>query len=56
VLRFYADAWNRWDDRAVDELLTTDFTFRGSLRDHAHGRDEDKETALEAVARAPARG
>ena len=37
--RFYADAWNRWDDRAVDELLTTDFTFRGSLGDHAHGRD-----------------
>ena len=36
--RFYADAWNRWDDRAVDELLTTDFTFRGSLGDHAHGR------------------
>ena len=37
--RFYADAWNRWQDRAVDELLTTDFAFRGSLGDHAHGRD-----------------
>ena len=37
--RFYADAWNRWDDDAVDELLTADFVFRGSLGDHAHGRD-----------------
>ena len=37
--RFYADAWNRWEDRAVDELLSTDFTFRGSLGDHVHGRD-----------------
>ena len=37
--RFYAEAWNRWDDRAVDELLTIDFVFRGSLGDHARGRD-----------------
>jgi predicted ester cyclase len=39
VERFYADAWDRWDDRAVDELLTSDFAFRGSLGDHARGRD-----------------
>ena len=39
VERFYADAWNRWDDRVVDEILTADFVFRGSLGDHAQGRD-----------------
>ena len=37
--RFYADAWNRWEDAAVDELLTDDFVFRGSLGDEARGRD-----------------
>jgi predicted ester cyclase len=39
VRRFYADAWNRWDDAAVDELLAEDFVFRGSLGDEARGRD-----------------
>jgi predicted ester cyclase len=39
VERFYADVWNRWDDRAVDEILAIDFVFRGSLGDHARGRD-----------------
>ena len=37
--RFYSEAWNRWDDGAVDEILTADFFFRGSLGDHARGRD-----------------
>jgi predicted ester cyclase len=39
VERFYSDAWNRWDDGAVDEILTADFVFRGSLGDQARGRD-----------------
>ena len=39
VRRFYADLWNRWDDTAVDLLLTDDFTFRGSLGDQTRGRD-----------------
>jgi predicted ester cyclase len=39
VLRFYRDAWNRWDDLAVDVLLADDFVFRGSLGDEARGRD-----------------
>jgi predicted ester cyclase len=39
VLRFYREAWNRWDDLAVDELLARDFVFRGSLGDEARGRD-----------------
>ena len=39
VHRFYADAWNRWDDAVVDELLAERFVFRGSLGDEVHGRD-----------------
>jgi predicted ester cyclase len=39
VERFYSDAWNRWEDRVVDELLTSDFVFRGSLGDEAEGRE-----------------
>jgi predicted ester cyclase len=38
VERFYSDVWNRWEDGAVDELLTADFVFRGSLGDQAEGR------------------
>lgn len=38
VRRFYADAWNRWDDGAVDEILAEDVTFRGSLGDEVRGR------------------
>ncbi len=40
VRRFYEDLWNRWDDRAVDDVLAVDFEFRGSLGDVTHGRDE----------------
>jgi len=39
VSRFYDEAWNRWDDAAVDELLAAEFTFRGSLGDEVIGRD-----------------
>ena len=39
VHRFYTDAWNAWDDDAVDELLAQDFVFRGSLGDEVVGRD-----------------
>jgi predicted ester cyclase len=39
VRRFYDDAWNRWDDAAVDELLAVGFSFRGSLGDEVVGRD-----------------
>jgi len=38
VRRFYEDAWNRWDDSQVDELLAEDFEFRGSLGDEVRGR------------------
>jgi predicted ester cyclase len=38
VRRFYEDAWNRWDDSQVDELLADDFEFRGSLGDEVRGR------------------
>jgi predicted ester cyclase len=39
VRRFYDDAWNRWDDSVVDEILAPDFSFRGSLGDEVRGRD-----------------
>jgi steroid delta-isomerase-like uncharacterized protein len=39
VRRFYADIWNRWDEASVDELLTPEFVFRGSLGDEVRGRD-----------------
>lgn len=39
VTAFYDRLWNRWDDAAVDMLLTDDFTFRGSLGDETRGRD-----------------
>lgn len=39
VQRFYTDLWNRWDDGLVDDLLSPDFLFRGSLGQEVHGRD-----------------
>lgn len=39
VHQFYVDAWNRWDDTVVDELLAPEFTFRGSLGDEVYGPD-----------------
>ncbi|MEV5967063.1 ester cyclase [Kribbella sp. NPDC051952] len=39
VHRFHLDAWNRWDDSVVDEILAPDFVFRGSLGDEVHGPD-----------------
>jgi SnoaL-like domain len=40
IHRFYNDLWNRWDDAAVDDLLTDDFVFRGSLGTERTGRTE----------------
>ena len=40
VRRFYADLWNRWDDSAVDEVLSNGFRFRGSLGLETVGRKE----------------
>jgi predicted ester cyclase len=39
VHRFYLDAWNRWDDSVVEEILAPGFVFRGSLGDEVHGPD-----------------
>ena len=39
VTRFYAELWNRWDDAAVEELLSPDFRFRGSLGQTVEGRN-----------------
>jgi len=37
--RFYDRLWNAWDDRAVEEVLSADFRFRGSLGQETSGRD-----------------
>jgi steroid delta-isomerase-like uncharacterized protein len=37
---FYSELWNSWNDGMVDDLLTEDFRFRGSLGQVTHGRDE----------------
>jgi predicted ester cyclase len=39
IRRFYEDLWNRWDDAAVDDLLSEGFIFRGSLGTDTVGRD-----------------
>jgi steroid delta-isomerase-like uncharacterized protein len=39
VRRFYAEAWNRWDEDAADEIIADDFRFRGSLGSEVEGRD-----------------
>jgi predicted ester cyclase/ribosomal protein S18 acetylase RimI-like enzyme len=36
---FYAVLWNEWDDSLVDDVLTEDFAFRGSLGTETSGRD-----------------
>jgi steroid delta-isomerase-like uncharacterized protein len=39
VRSFYEDLWNRWDDSVVDDVLSPDFAFRGSLGTTTVGRD-----------------
>lgn len=31
IVRFYEQLWNTWDDSSVDDVLSADFRFRGSL-------------------------
>lgn len=38
--RFYDDVWNRWDLDVLDEMVTEDVRFRGSLGPTFEGRDE----------------
>ena len=40
---FYQRIWNTGDLRAASELLTTDFSFRGSLGAELQGQDAFKE-------------
>jgi predicted ester cyclase len=39
VRRFYDEAWNAWDDGAVEDLLAPDVRFRGSLGDEVVGHE-----------------
>jgi steroid delta-isomerase-like uncharacterized protein len=40
VGRFYEQMWNRFDVSALDDLVTDDVQFRGSLGDQLVGREE----------------
>jgi ribosomal-protein-alanine N-acetyltransferase len=40
--RYYEQLWNRWSYDLVDELLTDDFVFRGSLGNEIRGREAFK--------------
>lgn len=39
VERFYGELWNRWNDAAVEDTLSPEFTFRGSLGLQTSGLD-----------------
>ena len=39
VHRYYTDLWNRWDDSVVDQIISPDIQFRGSLGVTVSGRD-----------------
>ncbi len=39
VERFYRQLWNQWDDDAVDQVISADFIFRGSLGTETVGCD-----------------
>ena len=39
VRRYYDEMWNRWDMALVDEIISEDMAFRGSLSVNAEGRD-----------------
>jgi ribosomal protein S18 acetylase RimI-like enzyme/predicted ester cyclase len=41
--RYYEEMWNQWRFELVDELLTDDFVFRGSLGKEIHGREAFKD-------------
>ena len=38
IERFYGELWNRWNDSAVEDTLSPDFAFRGSLGQETSGR------------------
>ena len=39
IERFYSELWNEWNDPAIEETLSPDFAFRGSLGQETSGRD-----------------
>jgi steroid delta-isomerase-like uncharacterized protein len=40
VTRFYDRLWNQWDDKAVENTLAEDVSFRGSFGQTTVGRNE----------------
>jgi len=41
--KYYEDIWNQWRFELADELLTDDFSFRGSLGKEIRGREAFKD-------------
>jgi len=39
IRRYYTDLWNRWDDAVVEEIISPDIQFRGSLGVSVSGRE-----------------
>jgi steroid delta-isomerase-like uncharacterized protein len=39
VATFYEELWNRWNDDLVEDVLSSDYEFRGSLGDATSGRE-----------------
>ena len=42
VQRYYDDLWNRWDYPLIDEMISENFVFRGSIGLATRGRAEFK--------------
>jgi steroid delta-isomerase-like uncharacterized protein len=40
VTTFYGELWNSWNDSLVEDILSADFEFRGSLGDTTSGLKE----------------
>jgi steroid delta-isomerase-like uncharacterized protein len=43
IRRYYEDLWNNWNLDVVDEIISDNITFRGSLSVTLQGRDEFKQ-------------
>jgi steroid delta-isomerase-like uncharacterized protein len=40
VRRYYAEVWNMWNAAALEELISPDFTFRGSIGTAVNGIEQ----------------
>jgi len=43
VRRYYAEVWNAWNARSLEELIAPEIVFRGSIGTEVHGIEEFRE-------------